>query len=340
MAKKIRFPLEMDGGVEVRDIESLRENFSLGRVMGYLADGKLITWLRDRYADDLADAIEALDKESASLAKEVCEILGVTYDETTEENLEKAEERNRKLSLLKEYTSESRFIDNIDSVAFEQDDLYDLLDEGSKTIYLCGDKFSIPLAKEEITYIGINNPVVVIDSKAEVDWNEKRISLSGVKYDSKYQSVVDSTEEIKKSQNEKTAKDTKSTEDKMKSTESTCAHNKLECQVQSLKEGFKDLSMEEQARALVRDVLKFPCALMEEDNIPEEDAEELSDIVISINKRDNLEENVKKYIAIHKKNNVEDYKILTGVLHLAHCFGMNDEQFIIEYILNPYYNQE
>ena len=79
---------------------------------------------------------------------------------------------------------------------------------------------------------------------------------------------------------------------------------------------------------------------MEEDNIPEEDAEELSDIVISINKRDNLEENVKKYIAIHKKNNVEDYKILTGVLHLAHCFGMNDEQFIIEYILNPYYNQE
>ena len=217
MAKKIRFPLEMDGGVEVRDIQSLRENFSLGRVMGYLADGKLITWLRDRYANDLADAIESLDKESGSLAKEVCEILGVTYDETSEENLEKAVERNRKLSLLKEYTSESKYIDNVDSVAFEQDDLYDLLDEGDEIIYLCGDKFSIPLAKEGITYIGINNPVVVIDSKVEIDWDEKRISLSGVKYDSKYQSVVDSAEETKKILYEKAVENSKSATNKSKS---------------------------------------------------------------------------------------------------------------------------
>lgn len=206
----------MDGGVEVRDIQSLRENFSLGRVMGYLADGKLITWLRDRYASDLADAIEALDKESGSLAKEVCEILGVTYDETSEENLEKAAERNRKLSLLKEYTSESKYIDNVDSVAFEQDDLYDLLDEGDEIIYLCGDKFSIPLAKEGITYIGINNPVVVIDSKVEIDWDEKRISLLGVKYDSKYQSVVDSAEETKKILYEKAVENSKSVTNKSK----------------------------------------------------------------------------------------------------------------------------
>ena len=339
MAKKIRFPLEMDGGVEVRDIESLRENFSLGRVMGYLADGKLITWLRDRYADDLADAIEALDKESASLAKEVCEILGVTYDETSEENLEKAAERNRKLSLLKEYTSESKYIDNVDCVAFEQDDLYDLLDEGVEIIYLCGDKFSIPLAKKGIKYVGINNPEVVIDSKIEVDWNEKKISLSGVKYDSKYQSVVDSAEEAKKIPDEKIVEDTKSTVGKAKSTESTCAHNRLEYQIQSLKEGFKDLSMEEQAKALAEDALVCDCALFGV-SLPEKDEEKMDKLIVSLNKRDNLEEDVKKYIAIYKKNNVEDYKILTGVLHLAHCFGMNDEQFIIEYILNPYYNQE
>ena len=219
MTKKIRFPLVMDGGVEVRDIESLRENFSLGRIMGYLADGKLITWLRDRYANDLADAIEVLDKESDSLTKDVCEILGVTYDETSEENLEKAAQRNRKLSLLKEYTSESKYIDNVDSVAFEQDDLYDLLDEGSETIYLCGDKFFIPLAEEGITYIGINNPVVVIDSEVEVDWNEKKISLTGVEYDSKYQSVIDSAEETKKILYEKAVEDAKSTTNKYKSTD-------------------------------------------------------------------------------------------------------------------------
>lgn len=110
-----------------------------------------------------------------------------------------------------------------------------------------------------------------------------------------------------------------------------------EYQVQSTQEGFKDLSMEEQAKALAKDALVFPCALMESDNIPDEDGEELSNIVISINKGENLEENIKKYIAIYKKNNVEDYKILTGVLHLAHDFGMNNERFIKTFILEPYY---
>ena len=33
MAKKIRFPLEMDNVLEVRSIEELRKNYSLGRVL-------------------------------------------------------------------------------------------------------------------------------------------------------------------------------------------------------------------------------------------------------------------------------------------------------------------
>ena len=101
MAKKIRFPLQMDGGVEVRDVNSLRENFSLARVIGYLEDGKLVTWLRDRYANDLADAIEELDKESDSLAKNICEILGVSYNEEAKEDIEKVVERNKKIAVLR-----------------------------------------------------------------------------------------------------------------------------------------------------------------------------------------------------------------------------------------------
>ena len=198
MAKKIRFPLEMDGGIEVRDINSLRENFSLQRVMGYLADGKLITWLRDRYANDFADAIETLDKDDNFLAKELCEIFGVEFDEEAKENLEKAEARNKKLARLKKFSLEKEYRDNIGTVAFEQEDLYDLLDEDADRIYLCGEYFSIPLAQEGITYIGVNNPVVVIDSKVEIDWKEKKISLSGVRYDSKYQEVLESAEAIRR----------------------------------------------------------------------------------------------------------------------------------------------
>lgn len=33
MAKKIRFPLEMEQGIEVRSLEELKENFSLARVL-------------------------------------------------------------------------------------------------------------------------------------------------------------------------------------------------------------------------------------------------------------------------------------------------------------------
>ena len=54
MAKKIRFPLEMDNGLEVRSMEELRNNFSLGRVLEYIQNGKLVIWLRDRYENNIA----------------------------------------------------------------------------------------------------------------------------------------------------------------------------------------------------------------------------------------------------------------------------------------------
>jgi hypothetical protein len=192
MAKKIRFPLEMEQGVEVRSMEELRDNFSLARVLVYVSNGKLITWLRDRYADDIANEIEALSVDDKELPKKVCEIFHVEYNELIAMDLEKAEERNRKLSILKEYTNEQQFLDAIDSVAFSQDEVYDLLDENVKTIFFCGDKFSIPLSKKGITYIGVNNPIVVIDSKDEVNWKEIDIALVDVIYDEKYQELINS----------------------------------------------------------------------------------------------------------------------------------------------------
>ena len=190
MAKKIRFPLEMENGVEVRSVEELRDNFSIVRVLGYVKDGKLITWLRDRYANDLADQVEQLDKEDPELPCKICKIIDVEYDENSESELEKDMERLERLNRLKTYTNEQKYRDVIDQVAFDQDELYDLLDENVVEIYLCGDRFSIPLAKHGIAYIGINNPMVVIDSKVEVKWNEKNITLDNVVFDEKYQTVL------------------------------------------------------------------------------------------------------------------------------------------------------
>ena len=180
MTKKIRFPLDMGNGVEVRTLEELQENFSLEKVLGYYADGKLITWLRDRYMDDVADALEKLDKDMADFSAKVCEIFNVEYSEGGAD-IKTIEERKQRLVLLKEYTEEQQFIDVIDDIAFDQDNLYDLLDEDKTTIYLCGEKFSIPLSKTNMKYIGINEPMVVISTKESTHWEEKQIEFVNVR---------------------------------------------------------------------------------------------------------------------------------------------------------------
>lgn len=209
MAKKIRFPLEMEDGVEVRSMEELRNHFSLGKVLDYVRNEKLVTWLRDRYENNLADAIAQLDKDDAKLPKKVCELFDVPYDEKTEEALERAAERAERINRLKEFTEEQQFLDAIDKVAFHQDELYDLLDEDAKEIYLCGERFSIPLSVTGITYVGVNQPTVVIDSKTEVDWAAKEITLEAVTFDEKYQAVADSANATKKALYEKVVKTVK-----------------------------------------------------------------------------------------------------------------------------------
>lgn len=195
MAKKIRFPLEMEDGIEVRSLEELRNNFSLSRVLGYINDGKLVTWLQDRYENAIADAIGNIDLKAEDAAKKICEIFDVAFDESAEDEIEKAEERKRKLYLLKKYPDCMDYAKYIDSVAFDQDDLYDLLDEDVKEIYLCGNRFSIPLVKPDTKYIGIaDGVVVVIDSKQVVDFESKSISFVNCSFDEKYAQLLKAEE--------------------------------------------------------------------------------------------------------------------------------------------------
>lgn len=158
MAKKIRFPLVMADDTEVRDLDELREHFDLEAVLGYYESGKLLTWLRDRYLEDEADAVEELDKSKSEFQQQLCAIFGVDY--TAPVDQEAVVRRQERLKKLRTFTDEEEFIDHIDQVAFDQEELADLLDEGVETIYLCGKQFSIPVSSTERTFIGINNPTV------------------------------------------------------------------------------------------------------------------------------------------------------------------------------------
>ena len=154
MAKKIRFALKMKDGVEARNLQELQEHFDIDSVMEYYLNGKLETWLDDRYYDEEANQVRELAPESSELSKKLCEIFQVEYvrDALTPEEIEA---RNRKIERLREITDDEEIIAKVDSVAFSQEELADLLDEGLDTIYLCGENFRIPLGRPNITYVGI-----------------------------------------------------------------------------------------------------------------------------------------------------------------------------------------
>lgn len=180
MAKKIRFPLQMNG-TDVRTIEELRENFDLSSVLGYLTNGKLVTWLEDRYYDNEAMAVRALSTDEADLNQKLMSILGVSNDVKTEEiDLEAIQRRNEKLMLLRQITDDKEIIDNVDCVAFNQDELYDILDDGKETIYLCQSEFEVPLSVQNKIYIGLENPKVKLRQIESVNLDTLNVRFKNV----------------------------------------------------------------------------------------------------------------------------------------------------------------
>ena len=180
MMWKLTFPLKMDDGTDVRSLEELKEHFSLPKVLDYLKNGTLVRWLHDRSLNDMADQVQELDSEDPESIKRLCDILDVTHIDTAE-YIQKETLKKQRILRMESCIKDENYKNTIDKmaekiigqVALDQNELYALLDNGVKEIYLCGDKFSIPLSAVGVTYTGINNPVAVIDSKEEVDW-EKR----------------------------------------------------------------------------------------------------------------------------------------------------------------------
>ena len=136
MAKKIRFPLKMAEGKEVRSLDEFRENFDLEAVLEYYNKGKLLTWLEDRYLEGEAEAIRALDETGPDFHRQLCAVFQVKYT-GNDVDVEEIECRQERLKRLRTITNETEYIQNIDSVAFDQEELADLLDEGAEVIYLC-----------------------------------------------------------------------------------------------------------------------------------------------------------------------------------------------------------
>lgn len=183
MARKIKFALEMKDGAKVRNsLDELRENFDLEKAVGYFLSGKLTEWLEDRYYEDEAEALDAIDKDAPDLRARLCEALGVECAGDEDLDVGALERLNEKKAVLRQKTSDEAIIANADKTALTQEDLADLLDMDEPVIYLCGDSFNIPARVKNKKYIGVlGTPTISIKANSQEDLDAKGIVFENVR---------------------------------------------------------------------------------------------------------------------------------------------------------------
>ena len=183
MARKIKFAVEMKDGAKVRNsLEELRENFDLEKAVGYFLSGKLTEWLEDRYYEDEAEALDAIDKDAPDLRARLCEALGVECADDEDLDVGALERLNEKKAVLRQKTSDEAIIANADKTALTQEDLADLLDMDEPVIYLCGDSFNIPARVKNKKYIGVlGTPTISIKANSQEDLDAKGIVFENVR---------------------------------------------------------------------------------------------------------------------------------------------------------------
>ena len=186
--RKYKFPLDFDG-VEVQTMEELRENFNFKKILEYFKTRKLIVWLEDRFYSDEADLLKALKPVDANIPQKICEALGVDYEEYAEEldDEETVAWRQERREKLRQYTDNERIIKRVDYVAFDQEDLEDIMRDAflPNIIYLCDNFFRFPsgmLRKTNIDYVGLGRVAIKIDSQKPIDFRKLNISFRNIKF--------------------------------------------------------------------------------------------------------------------------------------------------------------
>lgn len=139
----IKCALKLKDDELVRSLEELQEHFDLEKIIGYFHDGRLAKWLDDYFYADEADEVRKLTGDESDLGKRICDILGAKYTDIGD--TETILWRNGRLERLKQFTADPEILNRVDMVAFDQDDLEDIIrEEDTDIIYLCQNKFTYP----------------------------------------------------------------------------------------------------------------------------------------------------------------------------------------------------
>lgn len=161
MVRCIKFPLEMENGVKVRTLEELRKNFSIEKVMLNYINGKLFKWLVDRGYEYEAKKIKEIDNiNEVDIPRYICQVFKVEYNHNINLDIKSLKNREGKINILKIDTKDDSIIEKVDNIAFNQEELLNILDKGEEEICLYNNNFEIPLDKENINYTGIKNAII------------------------------------------------------------------------------------------------------------------------------------------------------------------------------------
>ena len=192
--EKIRLAMKDD--VEVTSKKSLRENWDLERIVSYYRDGSLHRFLTERWCKGEAAKVEQLESitDTRELQRKLCEIFDMPFVEEEAVDVEEQERREKRLEALRAITSDNDVLANVDKVAFDQEELADLLDKDEPVIYLVNNEFSVPLEAENKKYIGVGKAVAEIYSDVPVDFNALGIEFKNVTFDEKYAGIAKSAE--------------------------------------------------------------------------------------------------------------------------------------------------
>lgn len=144
-------------GKEMHTLDELRENFDAEEVLRALNDGSLKDFLESHYYEREFDTIAYLSLEDKDCLKKICNTLKVDY---LKQDFIMTPEVEARLEVIKGFTTDEKILRDFRQVALNQEELANLLNDGEKIVYLCHNKFSIPLSKTNVTYIGIDNPTI------------------------------------------------------------------------------------------------------------------------------------------------------------------------------------
>ncbi len=112
--RKVKFPMKMRDDARVCRIEELRnytEPEDQKQILSYYGQGRLVTWLRDRYYDELADQVSELSPDDPKFAQKLFQILDMECKVSKKIDLSAIQAGNQKRARVQELTDDKEIIE-------------------------------------------------------------------------------------------------------------------------------------------------------------------------------------------------------------------------------------